>query len=242
LFLTRTAERADVILPALSFAERDGTYTNAARRVQWFNRALPPMGRARADWAIITDIANRLGANWDFSAAADVLQEINESVPQYAPMTLQALRATEPQWPPVGGDSLYFGGTAYQNWGGLGLRWRAGAEVKDTERAFGWVELATLQEAELVAVPVRWLYSPGTLINRSEVLDGRLRTLAAELNPNDAQRLGLEGGAPVIAALSGRTVELVAHINRSVPEGIVLVPIHLPAGPVTIRATVAAAV
>lgn len=242
LFLTKTAELADVVLPALSFAERSGTYTNAARRVQWFNRALPPLGRGRADWAIFTDVANRLGAGWDFGASADVLQAINQAVPQYGSMTLSALRATEPQWPPVGGDSLYFGGTAYKNWGGLGLRWRAGAEAEDADKAFGWVELATLQEGDLVAVPVRWLYRPGTLINQSQVLEGRLRDPAAELNPKDARRLGLEEGTPVMASLNDRTVTLTARLNKGVPEGVVLVPNHLPTGPVTIKAVATAVV
>jgi NADH-quinone oxidoreductase subunit G len=242
LFLTKTAEQANVVLPALSFAERAGTYTSADRRVQWFNRALPPLGRGRADWAIFTDVANRLDADWDFRASADVLEAINQAVPQYGPMTLSALRATKPQWPPVGGDSLYFGGTAYKNRGGLGLRWRAGAEAEGTEKAFGWVELSTLQEGDLVAVPVRWLYRPGTLISHSQVLEGQLRDPAAELNPRDAQRLGLEEGTSITAGLSGQTVDLIVRLNKDIPEGVVLVPSHLPPGPVTIKAVATAAV
>ncbi len=236
LFLTDTARQADVVLPAVSFAERDGTCTSGDRRVGCFHRALPPLGQGRPDWVIFADVAGRLGANWDFGSTASVLAAINKAVPQYAGMTLQALSASEPQWPPVGHDSLPFAGTAYLNDGGLGLRWPVAAEKKGTQLAFNWVELPALPDAELTAVPVRWLYSRGTLIERSTVLGGRLRGAVAEFNPQDTERLGLTlaAGAQVTASLGGRTVQLAVRLNQHVPQGVVLVPAHLPAGPLTI--------
>jgi NADH-quinone oxidoreductase subunit G len=249
LFLTATARRADVVLPALSFAERDGTYTSGDRRVQRFERALPPPGQGRADWAILTAVANRLGADWDFSSSASVLAAINKAVPPYAGMTLEALRAAEPQWPPVGYDSLHFSGTVYQtsarlrqpatssvepNDGGLGLRWQTAAE-QGAKPAFGWVELPAMHDADLTAVPVRWLYGRGTLIDRSAVLNERLRGAVAEFNPQDAERLGLNKNAQVSASLGGLTVELTVRLNRHVPQGIVLVPGNLPTGPLTVE-------
>jgi NADH-quinone oxidoreductase subunit G len=234
LFLTDTARRADVVLPALSFAERDGTFTSGDRRVQWFNRALPALGQGRADWAILADVACRLGASWDFESAADVLAKINKTVPAYAEITLEALRATEPQWPPVGYDSLYFAGTAYQSDGGLGLRWKATAEFKDAKLAFDWIDLPTLGDSDLTAVPVRWLYRAGTLLDRSKLLKQRRLGAVAQFNPQDAERLGFEHGRLMNVSLGGQTVQLTAQINHRVPEGVVLVPSHLPAGPLTL--------
>jgi NADH-quinone oxidoreductase subunit G len=244
LFLTDTARHADVVLPALSFAERDGTYTSGDRRVQRFNQALPPLGQGRPDWAILADAAVRLGADWSFDSSASVLAAINKAVPQYAGMTLEALQATAPQWPPTGYDALHFSGSASHNDGGLGLRWPTAAEVArqtaETRSAFDWVELPALREADLIAVPVRWLYRRGTLIDRSAVLNGRLRGDAAEpppmeVNPRDAARLGLREGIAANASLGGRTIELTVYLNRHVPQGVVLVPGHLPTRPLTVE-------
>ena len=73
LFLTETAKQADVVLPALSWAERDGTFTNAERRVQRYYKALPPTGQAKADWEIFQHIAEALGLKWMFFSAESVM-------------------------------------------------------------------------------------------------------------------------------------------------------------------------
>jgi NADH-quinone oxidoreductase subunit G len=234
MFLTAAARRANVVLPALSFAERDGTYTSGDRRVQRFNKALPSLGQGRADWAILADVAGRLGAAWDYSSAASVLTAINKAVPTYAEMTPEALQTTEPQWPPVGYDSIHFGGTAYQNDGGLGLRSPAAAEAPGARLAFDWIELPALHNDELTAVPVTRLYRQGTLINRSSILENRRHGSVAEFHPADAEHLGIRQGALVTASLGGRTFELSAQLNSHMPEGTVLVPNHLPAGPITV--------
>jgi NADH-quinone oxidoreductase subunit G len=211
MFLSDTAHRADVVLPTLSFAERDGTYTSGDRRVQRFEQALPPLGQGRADWAILTDVAARLGANWEFASSADVLAAINARVPQYASFTLETLHSAA-----------------------ASPRWRTAAEHQEAELAFEWVELPTLQDADLVAVPVRWLYRRGTLIDHSPPLKDRLRGAVAEFNPRDAKRLDLRQGATVIATLGWRPIELTVYINQRVPQGVVLVPVGLSAGILTV--------
>ena len=234
LFLTDTAQLADVVLPALSVVERDGTFTSGDRRVQWFDRALPPLGEGRPDWAILTDVAKRLGAEWSFTSAASVLEAINARVPLYADITLKALRATASQWPPVGQDSIYFGGTASPNASGLGQRWRVEAETEGSVHGFGWSELPAVHDGGLAAVPVRRLYQSGTLIDRSPTLDQRRLRAVAELNPGDAGRLGLVEGMSFIANISDQAIELTARLRSRIPEGIVLVPSFLPTGPLSI--------
>jgi predicted molibdopterin-dependent oxidoreductase YjgC len=127
-------------------------------------------------------------------------------------MTLDALRAA------AGGAS----------------RWQTEVESQDAALAFEWVELPTLQDADLVAVPVRWLYRRGTLIDRSPPLKDRLRDSVAEFNPHDAARLDLRQGAAVVATLGWRPVELIVHLNQRVPPGVVLVSVGLPTGLFTI--------
>ncbi len=207
MFLRDTVRRADVVLPALSFAERDGTYTSGDRRVQHFEQALLPLGQGRADWDILADAAARLGADWEFASSADVLAAINARVPQYARMTA--------------------GGAASP-------RWQTAAESQDAALAFEWIELPTLQDADLVAVPVRWLHRRGTLIDHSPPLKDRLRGAVAEFNPRDAERLDLRQGATVVATLGWRPVELSVHLNQRVPRGVVLVSVGLSTGLLTV--------
>ena len=74
IFLTETAEFADVILPASSYLEKDGTYTNTDRRVQLGRKVLDPPGQARVDWEVVQDIANRIGLGWEYGIAAGGLR------------------------------------------------------------------------------------------------------------------------------------------------------------------------
>ena len=85
LFLTETAAKADVVLPALSWAEADGTFTNLERRVQRAPKALRnPDSKAAADWMILDHLANRLGINWPFGDERAITQEIAAAAPLYA--------------------------------------------------------------------------------------------------------------------------------------------------------------
>ena len=74
IFLTETAEFADVILPASSYLEKDGTYTNTDRRVQLGRKVLDPPGEARVDWEVVQDIAKRIGLGWRYTSAAGGLR------------------------------------------------------------------------------------------------------------------------------------------------------------------------
>ncbi len=87
IFMTETAVFADVILPGLTFAERDGTFTNTERRVQRIRRAINPMGNAREDWRIISDVATAMGYPMHYESADEILAEINSVTPSYACIT-----------------------------------------------------------------------------------------------------------------------------------------------------------
>ena len=83
IFLTETAEFADVILPATSYLEKDGTYTNTDRRVQLGRKVMDPPGQARPDWEIVQDIARRIGLDWDYGAPSEVFDEMVALMPSY---------------------------------------------------------------------------------------------------------------------------------------------------------------
>ncbi len=100
IFLSGTAELADVVLPAASFAEKDGTFTNLERRVQRVRAAVPPPGEARQDWQIVCDIARRMGAaGFDFTSASQIRDEMSEVAPAFAGIRFDRLEGDGIQWP-----------------------------------------------------------------------------------------------------------------------------------------------
>ncbi len=180
LFQTRLAEQADVVLPALSFAEREGTFTSGDRRVQRFYQALPAMGQAMPDWWIVQEVAKRLGATWNYQNTAQIFTEISQHIPAYAGLSYEAISHTEDQWPLVGRGDLYYGGTVYDNTGGLGLRYPADAERADFHAD---VHLDTPPEVTIEAVQRvrRRLYEDGELIRRSKVLAAHIVNSVTEV-------------------------------------------------------------
>jgi predicted molibdopterin-dependent oxidoreductase YjgC len=105
LFMTETAQLADVVLPAASFAEKDGTFTNTERRVQRVRKAIEPIGEARADWEIVCAVAHRLlrdtqhASRWDYASAEEIMQEIASLTPSYAGITYARIDQRGLQWP-----------------------------------------------------------------------------------------------------------------------------------------------
>ncbi|HEY7781569.1 MAG TPA: NADH-quinone oxidoreductase subunit NuoG [Ktedonobacterales bacterium] len=101
LFLTETARRAHVVLPAVAYTEKDGTFTNTERCVQNVRRAMIPLPGARADWEILLDLARALGLGWTTRTPAEVLAEIGRVVPIYAGATRRGLGMSGLRWPLV---------------------------------------------------------------------------------------------------------------------------------------------
>jgi len=165
--MTELASQADVVLPASSFAERDGSYTSGDRRVQRFYRALPAAGQARPDWWIAQEVARKLGAEWRYEGAGQIFADIVTQIPGYASLSYEALAKGEEQWPPMGRGDLYYGGTVYDNEGGLGVRYVAEAEVGTVARYEVGAPIAALSGLER---PERMLYQDGELIRRSHVM------------------------------------------------------------------------
>src|SRR5215468_11262612 len=99
IFLTETAEFADVILPASSYLEKDGTYTNTDRRVQLGRKVLDPPGQARVDWEVVQDIARRIGLDWNYASAREIFEEIVSVMPSYTNLNYDNLGATGKLYP-----------------------------------------------------------------------------------------------------------------------------------------------
>lgn len=100
MFLTETAQLADVVLPATSFAEKDGTFVNTERRVQRVRKAIEPIGNSKPDWVILCQIASRMGAkDFDFDSPSQIMDEIANLTPSYGGINYQRLETCGLQWP-----------------------------------------------------------------------------------------------------------------------------------------------
>jgi predicted molibdopterin-dependent oxidoreductase YjgC len=114
MFLTETAMRADVVLPAVAYTEKDGTFTNTERNVQVIRRAMLPLPGARADWEILSGLARALGLGWTYLAPAQILSEIARTTPLYAGATRRALGDAGARWPLTPGEKTSEGRAAVQ--------------------------------------------------------------------------------------------------------------------------------
>lgn len=228
-FMTETARRADVVLPSQSFAEREGSFTNGMRRVQRFYVAQSPVGQARPDWRILAEIGANLGGRAPRVTAAGVMRDITQAVPRYADMGYSNLSWVEDQFPDVGGDDLYYGGTSYANRSGLGVQWPTDAETEGarlTVRPVNTTPTAA-PEGTLQVVPVWTLFDYDMLFQKSELMHHRIPEPYAELNAEDAARLGVADGDRVALAVGEAEVEVRARVNGRAPAGAVLLPRRL---------------
>ncbi len=225
LFLTDTAKLADVVLPAQSWAERDGTFTSGERRVQRYYPAIQPVGESREDWRILAQISEKLGLGKPPFAASLVFKELATAVPPYKGMDYRSLARVEEQWPIIGRADLYYGGTAYDNKHGLGQQWVAAAEAAAAAEAgavesFDVADTPVNQPMGIQLIRAAALFTPGTLINHAAVLAERLAKPTLWLNEADASsHLQVADGYVVNVAVNGRAIPAIVQVNEKALKG-----------------------
>ncbi|OQY35927.1 MAG: NADH dehydrogenase (quinone) subunit G [Anaerolineaceae bacterium 4572_5.2] len=230
LFMTPTAQLADIVLPAQAVAERDGSYTSIERWVQAFDAAVPAPPNARADWRIIADIAAKLDADWSYNAASEVMLEINRAVPLYAHTDFENLLS------PISlkrkSSHYIYSGTSFTADSREGAQWATFAEQPDSvfDLKFIGPEKEPPQ-GELVLVAPRVLYDGGTLIGEAEIVAARIQQPQVHLSRSDAKRLTLNDGDEASFSVNGVSLILPVRVNRLVPQGVALLPRNLKGAP-----------
>ena len=233
IFLSETAQLADVVLPAAAFAEKDGTFTNTERRVQRVRKAIDPPGQARADWQIVCDVARRMGYEMSYAHPSEIQDEIARLTPSYGGITYGRLESGSLQWPCPDAEHP---GTPYLHKGkfarGLGkfhaVEFLPPKELPDEEFPFVLSTGRVLQH-----------FHTGTMSRRSEVLDELVPVGAIEINPSDAGRLGVADGRPVRVASRRGQIEIAARVTDRVAPGTVFLAFHYHEAPAN-RLTIAA--
>ncbi len=223
IFLTETAEFADVILPASSYLEKDGTYTNTDRRVQLGRKVLDPPGQARLDWEVVQDIANRLGLGWSYSSPRDIFDEIVSLMRSYKNLSYDNLGSTGKLYPNP--DPEHSDGTVVM----FGERFNTPDGLAHLVPA-EWLPAKELPSAEypMILSTGRLLehWHTGSMTRRSYALDAISPTAQVYLHPDDAAELGLADGE--LARVSSRRGTIVLETRHSYREarGNCFIPFH----------------
>jgi predicted molibdopterin-dependent oxidoreductase YjgC len=222
LFMTGTAELADVVLPAVSFAERDGTFTNFERRVQRYQKGVEPTGEALPDWRIISQLATQFDAGWpDFFTAHDVAAEIAKQVKPYKGFTYDKLRGEPVGWSTTAAGHHIFTGTSVLNtW--YGQSWSTEAEARRPKYELLWHDLSPLPatgDGQVRLLLQRKLYDHGTMIRHSELLDLRRAHAVVALNPLDAGALEAVEGDIITVSTESAQVSLPLRVDSRVLPG-----------------------
>jgi formate dehydrogenase alpha subunit len=221
LFLTETAKLADVVLPAVSFAEKDGTFTNTERRIQRVRKAIEPVGDSRPDWLILCQLARKMSDNdFDFESPSEIMEEIARLTPSYGGVNYERLEECGLQWPCPTKDHP---GTPILHVGrfvcGLGkfapLQYRPPAELPD-------------KEYPLVLTTGRNLYHyhTGTMTRKVSGLNTIEPEGVVEINPADASSLKIKDGDRVKVISRRGEVAAKTKITEKSPPKVVYMTFH----------------
>jgi formate dehydrogenase major subunit len=223
IFLTETAEFADVILPATSYMEKVGTYTNTDRRVQLGRKVLDPPGEAREDWRIVCDVATRIGLPMEYESPSEIFDEMVSLMPNYRGLSYDNLGASGKLYPNP--DPEHSDGTVVlfdESFGTddgkahlVPAEWLPAKELPDEEFPF------VLNTGRLLE---HW--HTGSMTRRSYALDAIEPEAHVFLNPDDAAALGIaEGDFARITSRRG-SIELRAKLSHRDTPGTCFIPFH----------------
>jgi predicted molibdopterin-dependent oxidoreductase YjgC len=225
IFLTETAQLADVVLPAACFAEKDGTFTNTERRIQLVQKAVEPPGEARADWQIICELAMHAGSQvMNYADTAQIMAEIASLTPAYGGVTHQRLAPFGLQWPCPSADHA---GTPLLHAGQF-------TRGKGRFAQIGYRQPAEMTDARfpytLTTGRTYFHWHTGSMTRRTHLLHREEPKAFVEINPVDAAAIGVRSGGLVTVTSRRGEVTVAARVTGTVPEKVLFMPFHFMEG------------
>lgn len=206
LFLTETAAMAHVVLPACSYMEKDGTFTNSEGHVQAVRQAINPIGDSRPDWEMVSAISVLMGAPLEYGDAREILKEIRGVIPGYG------LLGPTPTPPKV--DQ------------GIVTRYLAEGSALDISARYAVHQVVKPADAPFTLVFTQTLFHSGKLSTRSKGLLELQKDGVLSINPSDAATLGLTDGATVRVSNTGGAITTTVKLRERVPAGVLWFPEH----------------
>jgi formate dehydrogenase alpha subunit len=223
IFPNVTSKYAHIVLPAATVGEKDGTFTNAARRVQYTAGGLKPPGEAKPDWQILQAMANAMGADWQYSSSEDIWEEIRAAAPVFSGISHTRLKKSHGIFWPCYDESHPGTPRLYED--GFGFR--------DRRARFLPVELPeTLmeptEEYPYILITGRLLehFNTGEMSRRTQKLSRLKPASYLDMNPEDAQAAGLADGDSVRMTSPHGTVRLPLKLEPRMQQGYLFAPIH----------------
>jgi formate dehydrogenase major subunit len=221
IFITETANYADVILPASAFYEKSGTVTNTNRQVQMGRPGVTPPGEAREDWAITVELANRMGLQWAYDSPADVFAEMKLNMKSLNNISWERLErenaVTYPCHDPEGpGEPVVFGDGFPRPEGRARFTPASVIPPDDLPDADYPMVLTTGRQLE------HW--HTGSMTRRASVLDAVEPEANCSLHPSTLRRLGVEPGGMVRLTTKRGSVNVMARADRAVAPDMVFLP------------------
>ena len=220
IFLTETAKLADVVLPAASFAEKEGTFVNTERRVQKVNKAISAIGESRADWEIVTALAKKMGQDWGYVSSEQIFVEIARAVPAFAGLSYGRLEKQGLQWPcpdaehpgtpilhrdgPIRGKGIF-----------SAVDYTGAAESPDSQYPF-----------ILTTGRILFHYHTGTMSRKAKGLKTHRSRERLEINALDAEKLCLSDGDQVRVISRRGRIEAEVQLTDRVPPGVIFMTFH----------------
>jgi len=220
MFLSKTAQYADVVLPASASLEKEGTFTNTERRVQRLYQALPPLGDAKPDWVIIQNIANRLGADWHYSHPGDIFSEMASLSPLFAKADYDAIE---------GWNSFLWGSLTGES---TPLLYEDGFNFPDRKARFAladWTKPAEFpEEYDLHINNGRMLehFHEGNMTNKSAGIQAKVPDVFVEVSPELAKERGVCDGSQVRLISPFGAVKLTALVTDRVRANELYLPMN----------------
>ncbi len=221
IFMSDTAEFADVVLPAVSFAEKDGTFTNTERRVQKIRKAIRPMYGSMPDWRIISEISKEMGYDMGYRATHEIMEEIALLTPLYRGILHHRLDDNFGlQWPCSDPDNP---GTPFLH-------------RKKFAKGLGtFIPVDYIPPAENISKKFPFVlttgrmyfhYHTGTMCRRTSTLEREYPECYAEINPEDADSLGIKHNSMIKVSSRRGTITVRAYVTDKVSKGTIFIPFH----------------
>lgn len=220
IFLTETAQLADVILPACSFAEKDGTFTNTERRITRIRKAIPPLYECKPDWQILCELASKAGYPVHYDSPEEIMKEITSLTPIYGGISYPKIDNDGIQWPCL---SETHPGTKilHKDKFTKGIGSFMPVDYKPSDEV-------TNEEYNLILTTGRiyWHFHTRTMTSRTQVLEREVPEAYVEINIKDAEDRQIKNNQKVTVETKRGKIALEAVVSDNIKRGVIFIPFH----------------